>query len=68
MSDHFNELLLQTLENISNRLHRLESRVDRVMNEKSDKADVRNLKTNLQAEINGVQTDLKTLRDEVRPV
>lgn len=55
MSDHFNELLLQTLKEVGVRLERLEGRVDHVINEKSDKEDVRDLKT-----------DLKVLRDEVR--
>ena len=60
MSDHFNELL-QTLKDVSIRLERLEGRVDHVINEKSDKTDVHDLK----AEINGVKTELKSVHEKL---
>ena len=69
MSNHFNELLLQRLEEVGLRLDRLEGPVDHVINEKADKTDVKDVK----ADVKGVQTDVKdvksdvdTLRDEVR--
>ena len=49
MSNHFNELLLQTLKEVDIRLERLEGRVDHVINEKADKIDVSDVKTELQA-------------------
>ena len=55
MSNHFNELLLQRLEEVGLRLDRLEGRMDHVINEKADKTDVKDVKA-----------DLDTLRDEVR--
>ena len=55
MSNHFNELLLQTLKDIGIRLERLEGRVDHVVNEKADKTDVKDVKS-----------DVNALRDEVR--
>ena len=39
MANHFNELLLQTLKEISVRLDRLEERTDRVIDQKADKVD-----------------------------
>ncbi len=44
MANHFNDLLLQTLKEVGIRLERLEGRVDHIINEKADKADVQNLK------------------------
>ena len=55
MSDHFNELLLQTLKEVGVRLERLEGRVDHVINEKANKIDV-----------SDVKTDVNQLWDEVR--
>ena len=40
MANHFNELLLQTLKEISVRLDRLEGRTDRIIDQKVDKADL----------------------------
>lgn len=62
MSNHFNELLLQRLEEVGLRLDRLEGRVDHVINEKADKADVKDVQT----ELKDVKSDVDTLRDEVR--
>ena len=49
MSDHFNKLLLQRLEEIGTRLERLERRVDQVINEKADKTDVKDVRTELKS-------------------
>ena len=49
MSNHFNELLLQTLKKINVRLDRLESRVDHVINEKSDKMNVMGVRSEATA-------------------
>lgn len=59
MANHFNDLLLETLKDIRIRLERVESRVDHIVNEKADKADVRDLKAELKA-------DFKTLGDKVQ--
>ena len=48
MANHFNELLLQTLKEVGVRLERLEGRVDHVINEKADKTDVQDLKSELK--------------------
>ena len=56
MSDHFNQLLLQTLKEVSVRLERLEGRVDHVINEKADKIDVSDVKSQL----NGLQEELSS--------
>ena len=71
MSDHFNELLLQTLKEVGVRLERLEGRVDHVINEKSDKEDVRDVKTELKSvneklDQKADKAALDSLRDEVR--
>ena len=73
MSDHFNKLLLQTLKEVGIRLERLEGRVDRVIDEKSDKTDVdsvraevKDLKIELKADINGVEAEIKDLRTELK--
>ena len=77
MSDHFNELLLQTLKEVGGRLERLERRLDHVIKEKAVKTDVNDVKTELKADVKGVKTDLKSdvndlkteindLRDELR--
>ena len=67
MPDHFNELLLQTLKEVSIRLERLEGRTDHIINEKADKIEVsevktelKNLRVELKADINDVKTELKT--------
>lgn len=81
MSNHFNELLLQTLKEVGIRLERLEGRVDHVINEKADKVDVKDVKAELKsvsekldqkadkADVKAVEIELKadvsTLRDEV---
>ena len=78
MSNHFNELLLQTLKDVGIRLERLEGRVDHVINEKADKIDVQDVKADLKsiaekldqkadkADVNEVKADVNTLRVEVR--
>ena len=78
MANHFNDLLLQTLKEVGIRLERLEGRVDHVINEKSDKADVQDLKAELRvvtekldqkadkADVNTLKEDVNTLSDEVR--
>lgn len=78
MSNHFNELLLQTLKDIGIRLERLEGRVDHVINEKADKTDVTDFKTeftDVRTELKSVsekldqkadKSDVNALRDEVR--
>ena len=73
MSDHFNELLLQTLKDVSIRLERLEGRVDHVINEKSDKTDIHDLKAELKSiheklDQKSDKADLDSLRDEVRSI
>ncbi len=60
MANHFNDLLLQTLEQIGTRLERLEGRVDHVINEKTDKTDVEDLK----AEIRDVNEKLAQKADK----
>ncbi len=60
MANHFNDLLLRTLEQIGTRLERLESRIDHVINEKTDKTDVEDLK----AEIRGVNEKLAQKADK----
>ncbi len=64
MSNHFNDLLLQTLKEVGIRLERLEGRVDHVINEKSDKADV----TDVKADVRNVKTDVKDVRIELKAV
>ncbi len=49
MANHFKDLLLQRLEEISTRLERLEGRIDHVINEKTDKTDVEDLKAEIRA-------------------
>ena len=78
MSNHFNELLLQTLKDIGIRLERLEGRVDHVINEKADKIDVKDVREALKsvsekldqkvdkADVKDVRADVNVLRDEVR--
>ncbi|MCE2400318.1 hypothetical protein J4G08_05450 [Candidatus Poribacteria bacterium] len=72
MSDHFNELLLQTLKEIGVRLERLEGRADHVINEKADKIDVSDVKaelkavkTELKADVNDVKTELKSVNEKL---
>ncbi len=57
MSDQFNQLLLQTLKEVGIRLERLEGRVDHVINEKADKTDVSDVKSQL----NGLQEEMRSL-------
>ena len=73
MSDHFNELLLQTLKEVGVRLERLEGRTDHIINEKADKIDVsevkselKNLRTEFKADINGVRIELNDVRTELK--
>ena len=78
MSNHFNELLLQTLKDVGIRLERLEGRVDHVINEKADKTDVNDLKTELKSvaekldekadktDVNDLKTELKTDVNDVK--
>ena len=66
MSDHFNELLLQTLKEVGVRLERLEGRVDHVINEKADKIDVSDVKTELSDVKTELKADVNGLWDEVR--
>ncbi|MCY4552545.1 MAG: hypothetical protein OXC79_02615 [Candidatus Poribacteria bacterium] len=71
MSNHFNELLLQTLKEVGIRLERLEGRVDHVINEKADKTDVKDVKAELKSVAEKLdqkadKADVNALRDEVR--
>ena len=71
MSNHFNELLLQTLKDIGIRLERLEGRVDHVINEKADKIDVQDIRAELKSvsqklDQKADKSDVNALRDEVR--
>ena len=75
MSNQFNELLLQTLKEIGVRLERLEGRGDHVINEKADKIDVNDVKTELKdvkaelkTDINGVKTELNDVKAELKDV
>ena len=68
MSNHFNELLLQTLKDVGIRLERLEGRVDQVVNEKADKTDVKDLKADVKAEFTDVKADVKDVRAELKSV
>ncbi|MDE0009698.1 MAG: hypothetical protein OXU36_01055 [Candidatus Poribacteria bacterium] len=47
MSNHFNDLLLETLKEIRVRLDRLEGRADRLIEQKADKSDVEALRADL---------------------
>lgn len=73
MSDHFNELLLQTLKEVGIRLERLEGRSDHVINEKADKIDVKDVKTELntvkaelKADINDLKTEINAVKTELK--
>ena len=66
MSDHFNELLLQTLKEVGIRLERLEGRSDHVINEKADKADVKDVKTELKANVNDLKTEINAVKTELK--
>ena len=71
MSNHFNELLLQTLKDIGIRLERIEGRVDHVINEKADKTDVQDVRSELKTvseklDQKADRADANALRDEVR--
>ncbi|MDE0014656.1 MAG: hypothetical protein OXU51_00600 [Candidatus Poribacteria bacterium] len=80
MANHFNDLSLQTLKEVSIRLERLEGRVDHIINEKADKADVQNLKADGQefkAELKSItekldqkadKTDVEDLKAELKSV
>ena len=61
MSNHFNELLLQTLKEVGIRLERLEGRVDHVINEKADKTDVQDVK----ADVKDVRAELKSVSEKL---
>ena len=64
MSNHFNELLLQTLKEVGIRLERLEGRVDHVINEKADKTDVKDVK----ADVKDVKTDIKDVKADIKDI
>lgn len=66
MSNHFNELLLQTLKDIGIRLERLEGRVDHVINEKADKMDVKDVREELKSVIE--KLDQKADKSDVADV
>ncbi len=61
MSNHFNELLLQTLKDVGLRLERLEGRVDHVINEKADKSDV----TDVKSDVKDVRAELKSVAEKL---
>ena len=77
MSNHFNELLLQTLKDVGIRLERLEGRVDHVINEKADKTDVKDVKADLKSvsekldqkadksDVDDVKADLKSVSEKL---
>ena len=62
MANHFNELLLQTLKEVGVRLERLEGRVDHVINEKADKTDVQDLKTDVKTDVQDLKADIKDIK------
>ena len=67
MANHFNDLLLQTLKEVGIRLERLEGRVDHIINEKADKADIQDLKADgreLKAELKSVTEKLDQKADK----
>ena len=67
MANHFNDLLLQTLKEVGIRLERLEGRVDHIINEKADKADVENLKADgrdFKAELKSITEKLDQKADK----
>jgi len=66
MSNHFNELLLQTLKDVGIRLERLEGRVDHVINEKADKMDVKDVREELKSVIE--KLDQKADKSDVADV
>ena len=66
MSDHFNELLLQTLKEVGIRLERLEGRSDHVINEKADKIDVKDVKTELKTVKAELKDDINNLKTELK--
>ena len=73
MANHFNDLLLQTLKEVGIRLERLEGRVDHIINEKSDKADVQDLKAELKAVTEKLdqkadKADVQDLKAELKAV
>jgi predicted nucleic acid-binding Zn-ribbon protein len=68
MANHFNELLLQTLKEVGIRLERLEGRVDHVINEKSDKADVKDVKADVKDVKADVRADIKDVKADVEDV
>ena len=57
MASHFNDLLLQTLKQINVRLDRLDGRVDRLMDEKADKADLDLIHEKLDAKADKADLD-----------
>ena len=56
MSNHFNDLLLQTLKEINVRLDRLEGRTDRLIDEKVDKTDL----DATNARLDGLREDMRS--------
>ena len=66
MSNNFNELLLQTLKDVGIRLERLEGRVDHVINEKADKADVQDVKSAIEKlDQKADKEDLKSVSEKL---
>ena len=72
---NFNELLLEMFKEISARLKRVEDRVDHIINEKADKADVKSAlekldqktdKADVQSLKVEVKTDIQDLKVEVK--
>ena len=61
MSNHFNELVQQTLKEVSVRLDRLESRVDHGINEKSDKMNVMGVRSEVTVCCEGVNAHRQRL-------
>ena len=72
MLEHFNQLLLQTLKEVGVRLERLEGRTDHIINEKADKIDVvevktdlKNLRVELKVDINEIKEELKAVYEKL---
>ena len=68
MANHFNELLLQTLKEVGVRLERLEGRVDYVINEKADKKDVQDLKTDVKTDVQDLKADVKDVKADIKDI
>ena len=73
MANDFNELLLQTLKEVGIRLERLEGRIDHVINEKADKTDVKEVKSDVKSIIEKLdqkadKTDVKEVKSDVKSI